>query len=724
MKNNINENEINTNSNLKIIKIIDNNNNNNNINNNNNDNNNNNISKKKKKEKKTPKKNIVSPEEIEKYKSQQERIVKPFIEYYKEILGFSQKEFDEFLKISIKDLPITFRINKIYTYTDYLEKELFTEFYKDPNYLTNRIKRYKFNFLDNIYELDKFDKNNEIDMKIKQILSRQNDIGILRQELVAMIPINLVPINDDSIILDMCSAPGNKSIQILEIMEESARLKNILPRGILICNDINAKRAGNMSHFFKSHFPMNIIVTNMPAENLPIIKKDTFKPDVVICDVPCSGDGTLRKNKGLRKRWRIDYGIENHTIQFNILNNAVKQVKKGGYIVYSTCSINPIENEAVVAAILERNKNVEIVNVNKKLNEMGIKYREGLVKWKVCVYDEDKKYVFLKNFSEVGKKNDMIKETMFHDVYTKENYREKNGLYSFTDPLNLRKCIRIYSHDNNCGCFFICVLKKNYEIEDNNNIYSVPLNIEKNKTIGEDLDEFIDFLGLEKEEKNENKMNFFQTEIKEEKNQNEEEKNQNEQEKNNNININNNEIIFKKYENIKKFKDSFDNLNLIFKFKNENIIKYLYCSRETSHKVYLFSEKLVEMIDIISQMNINIIRSGVVVFKKERLDIKSKYRITYDGAILLSDYFENQILELENGDLLKILFNRKDLDLNFNDFEDEKLKEKLMKFEEGSVILIYEGFVLVGRRGKGTLRLMLPKKQIESIKKYFFESLN
>jgi hypothetical protein len=130
------------------------------------------------------------------------------------------------------------------------------------------------------------------------------------------------------------------------------------------------------------------------------------------------------------------------------------------------------------------------------------------------------------------------------------------------------------------------------------------------------------------------------------------------------------------------------------------------------------------MIDIISQMNINIIRSGVVVFKKERLDIKSKYRITYDGAILLSDYFENQILELENGDLLKILFNRKDLDLNFNDFEDEKLKEKLMKFEEGSVILIYEGFVLVGRRGKGTLRLMLPKKQIESIKKYFFESLN
>jgi hypothetical protein len=130
------------------------------------------------------------------------------------------------------------------------------------------------------------------------------------------------------------------------------------------------------------------------------------------------------------------------------------------------------------------------------------------------------------------------------------------------------------------------------------------------------------------------------------------------------------------------------------------------------------------MIEIFSSMNINIIRSGVVVFKKERLELKSKYRITYDGGILLVDYLENQILELENGDLLKTLFNRKDLDLNFNDFQDEKLKEKLLKFEEGSVILIYDGFVLVGRKGKGTLRLMLPKKQIESIKKYFYESLN
>ena len=514
MEKNENENEINTNSNLKVIKTIE--------NSNEEKNNNNNNKKKKKKEKKTPKKNIISVEEIEKFKSQQERIVKPFIEYYKELLGFSEKEFEIFLKISTTDLPITFRINKIYTYTDYLEKELFSEFYKKNDYFNHRIKKYKFNFLDNIYELDKFDKNNEIDMKIKSILFRQNDIGILRQELVSMIPVNLVPINEDSVILDMCAAPGNKSIQALEIMEECARLKGILPRGVLIANDINAKRAGNMAHFFKSHFPMNIVVTNMPAEELPVIKDARFKPDVVFCDVPCSGDGTLRKNKGLRKRWRIDYGIENHTIQFNILDNAVKQAKKGGFVVYSTCSINPIENEAVIAAVLEKYKNVEIVNVNKKLNEMGIKFREGLVKWKVGVWDSRKNFAFLKDFSEVENKNGMVKETMFHDVYTKDNYRNKSGLYSFTDPLNLRKCVRIYSHDNNCGCFFICVLKKKFDCDDTNNvIYSVPLNKEKNKTIGDDLDEFMDFLGLKNDEnKSENKIedknefeHFFQTEM-------------------------------------------------------------------------------------------------------------------------------------------------------------------------------------------------------------------
>ena len=79
-------------------------------------------------------------------------------------------------------------------------------------------------------------------MKIKEILMRENDFGILCQEL-AMIPISLVEneIEENSIILDMCASPGNKTIQVLEIMKEKPRMKNILPRVIIISNDLNLK---------------------------------------------------------------------------------------------------------------------------------------------------------------------------------------------------------------------------------------------------------------------------------------------------------------------------------------------------------------------------------------------------------------------------------------------------------------------------------------------------
>ena len=99
---------------------------------------------------------------------------------------------------------------------------------------------------------------------------------------------------------------------------------------------------------------------------------------------------------------------------------------------------------------------------------------------------------------------------MFHDIYTYKN-NHPGPLFSFTDPFNLRNCIRIYSHENNSDCFFIAVIHKKKDFEKkhpiNKNNYSIPLNEKKMKTIGEDLDDFIDFLGLEKESKNEDDNN-------------------------------------------------------------------------------------------------------------------------------------------------------------------------------------------------------------------------
>ena len=644
---------------------------------------NNNIENKKKKKrnkkKKTPKKikkEDLTEEEISKYRLQDKTIVSSFITYYKYLLNFDESEFSLFLKTSVEDLPIIFRINKIYTYSESLEEEISEYLLINKDHFNNRISRPRLNFLDNIYQINTLDKSNEIDNKLKQILYTENDYGILRQELVSMLPVNLIDIEESDIILDMCAAPGNKTIQILEIMSEKARAKNTLPSGVIIANELNDKRAGNMAHFFKAHFPINIVVTNNNAENYPIIEDENYRPNIIICDVPCSGDGTLRKNKMIRKKWRIEFGLENHFIQRKILDNAIRQCKNDGYIIYSTCAINPIENEAVVCYIMDKYKDeIELINCSKKLRDMKIKFREGLIKWKVCVdIDKDNNYIWKEKFNEV--KNDrkgLIKESMFHDIYTYKN-NHPTALFKFTDPLNLRNCIRIYSHDNNSDCFFIAVIHKKNNFSNENHI-----NNNKNE------------IKLEEKEKQKNSEE---------------------------------DLIFKKYVKISNYPESYNDLMKYFKFKNGLLIRHLFCKRESSQKIFLFSKKLSEMISIFTKMNLNIIRSGLVVFKKEReKSIKMMYRVTHYGAILMADYFGGQIIELDRPNLIKIMFESDDMSISLDKIPKEERK-KIEECESGSIILTYDAFILVSRKGKGTLHLMIPKFPKGTLKKYFSRAIS
>ena len=670
--------------------------------------------KKRHKKKKTPKKvkkEELTEEEINKFRLQDKTIAPSFISYYKNLLGFDESEYSSFLKASVEELPIIFRINKIYTYSESLEEEISEYLLLNKDHFNNRVSRPRLNLLDNIYQIDALDKSNPIDSGLKQILFTENDYGILRQELVSMLPVNLVDIDESDIVLDMCAAPGNKTIQVLEIMSEKARAKNTLPSGVIIANELNDKRAGNMAHFFKAHFPINIVVTNNNAENLPVIEDENYRPNVVICDVPCSGDGTLRKNKMVRKKWKIDFGLENHFTQIKILDNAIRQCKNDGYIVYSTCAINPLENEAVVCYILEKYKDeIELINCSKKLRDMKIKFREGLIKWKVCIdVDKDNNYIWKEKFSEVkNNRNSLIKESMFHDIYTYKN-NHPTALFKFTDPLNLRNCIRVYSHENNSDCFFIAVIhkKNNFSNETHikNNHYSVPLNEEKMKTIGEDLEDFMDFLGLEDDEKNNNENN--KDKIEENNTINEKQKSIEE------------DLIFKKYVKVSNYSESYNDLMKYYKFKNGLLIRHLFCKRESSQKIFLFSNKLSEMISIFTKMNLNIIRSGLVVFKKEReKSINMMYRVTHYGAILMADYFGGQIIELDRPNLIKMMFDSDDMSIPLEKIPEEE-KKKIDECESGSIVLMYDAFILVSRKGKGTLHLMIPKFPKGTLKKYF-----
>jgi multisite-specific tRNA:(cytosine-C5)-methyltransferase len=130
-----------------------------------------------------------------------------------------------------------------------------------------------------------------------------------------------------------------------------------------------------------------LFVAHNDARQIPSLKidknKNQMKFDRVLCDVPCSGDGTLRKNLGLWKTFNYHIGHGLHPLQLDILERGFAMLKKGGRLIYSTCSFNPLENEAVVAAALSRHiKQMELVDVSQEVSP-NLKYRQGLTHWKV-----------------------------------------------------------------------------------------------------------------------------------------------------------------------------------------------------------------------------------------------------------------------------------------------------------------------------------------------------
>ncbi len=99
-----------------------------------------------------------------------------------------------------------------------------------------------------------------------------------------------------------------------------------------------------------------------------------------------SGDGTMRKNRLIWKNWNHKNGNGLHSLQLQILDRGVELLKVGGRIVYSTCSFNPIENEAVVAEMLKlANGSVRLVDVSSELP--ALQRRPGLDAWKVKAKD-------------------------------------------------------------------------------------------------------------------------------------------------------------------------------------------------------------------------------------------------------------------------------------------------------------------------------------------------
>lgn len=311
--------------------------------------------------------------------------IKPiFEERFKQLLG---DEYEEFVKTILTPQRKSFRINTFKV--------------EEPDELANNLKKrgLKLEQVDwekNSYFVNLDDKESRSDLGnlYEHFLGK-----IYIQEATSMLPpiVAQIPDKIDSTftVLDMCAAPGSKTTQIAALMKN---------QGVLIANELDYSRLSPLKLNLERSGFTNIVIINNDGARL----QGDCVYDRIILDAPCSGSGVIRKSPLTLKRYNPKQLHQVEGIQRKLLQRSYELLKVGGIMTYSTCSIDPEENELMIHWFLkEFEGKVEMIEIklggieNKKFVEEfnGVKISDEIQKKALRVwphhYDTNGFYVAL-----------------------------------------------------------------------------------------------------------------------------------------------------------------------------------------------------------------------------------------------------------------------------------------------------------------------------------------
>ncbi|MBT4384151.1 RsmB/NOP family class I SAM-dependent RNA methyltransferase [Candidatus Peregrinibacteria bacterium] len=172
------------------------------------------------------------------------------------------------------------------------------------------------------------------------------------QDPSSMFAIDVLDPQPGENVIDMTAAPGGKTTHIAQ------RMKNT---GVLLANDLDKKRLKALHSNLERLGVWNAVVTRLPAHKLSLFYPEKF--DRVLLDPSCSGEGLLVTRDGKESFWNRK-GLKRYANdQFSLLCSAFRLLKPGGRLVYSTCTLNDVENDGVVQKLIDRFEEAEIVDV-------------------------------------------------------------------------------------------------------------------------------------------------------------------------------------------------------------------------------------------------------------------------------------------------------------------------------------------------------------------------
>lgn len=207
----------------------------------------------------------------------------------------------------------------------------------------NNIKLDKASFFDNAFIIKNADEKDLQELKV------YSEGKIYLQSLSSMIPPLILNPKEGMKVLDMSSAPGGKTSELVALTNSNIDLTAV---------EIDEIRYQKLLYNLEKQHCNNVKTLNMDARKLN--EEETF--DAILLDAPCSGSGTIDLND---KKTYISFSerLVNKvsSTQYALLTKAIKLARPGANILYSTCSILRQENEDIISRVLEENKNVEVV---------------------------------------------------------------------------------------------------------------------------------------------------------------------------------------------------------------------------------------------------------------------------------------------------------------------------------------------------------------------------
>jgi 16S rRNA C967 or C1407 C5-methylase (RsmB/RsmF family) len=400
-----------------------------------------------------------------------------------------------------RPLPVTVRIRE--TVVPSSSEEVLEKQQQKEEVVTALTSHGFFVVTDGIYQLAAGVSKAELSSELRQLLTLYHQTGIIaRQEIGSMLPVRLLLCAAASSsssssssdqhprttrttttrVLDMCASPGSKTLQALEVFHHATIIANDINTNRLTILRDAVQRSGlsddlihRIQYTNQDASKFKLYVAAAAAKNGPIVtssdreqqpqQQQLAKFRVILCDVPCSGDGTCRKDPSILPQWKPTIGNQLHAVQLAILQRGLLLLKPGGYLCYSTCSMYPVENEAVVAAaLLAARENDEEEGVTELVDcpteaTRGFRLEPGLRHWLVAGHDanteDDTGMVLYESYENAleHKSPDESTTAWLPSMWPPATSSNRVAL-------QLTRCRRLWPHHQDSGGFFVAMFHK------------------------------------------------------------------------------------------------------------------------------------------------------------------------------------------------------------------------------------------------------------------------